>query len=295
MDKIPTGTSTAASSAAAAAQGCPHAARAALAASAAERGDAARAMIHIRPGTDGGPTAATPQLYTFAQVKALMPPDHPLAITTAWIKSFLGRPHPDLGRPGFVCPFVPGAIAQDTIWLAHIAEGRGDRQAIISIVDHYRQRFLDLDPKTGDSAMSKAMVLVFPNVPSDDAGVIDEVQAHLKPKFVDDGMMIGEFHERNEGGGLRNPDFRPLRSPIPSLALRFMVETDLPFLHRPLYSPSVRAGFIRSYLRRFGSTLSRSSFDTALNAFVAAELQLREEGHTAPQSMPQSLPQSIPL
>jgi hypothetical protein len=287
VDKNVTATLTAAGTAAA--QGCPHAARAAAAASAAavaatDRDDIAGAMLHARDTGDALPSAAGPELYTFTQVKALMPDDHPLAITTSWIKSFLARPHKDLGRPGPVCPFVPGAITQDTIWLANVPEGRGDRQAIIDIIGRYRDLFLELEPKTGDSAMMKAMVIVFPNVPSDDAGVIDEVQFELKSQFVEAGMMIGEFHERNDGGGLRNPDFRPLRSPIPSLAIRFMVETDLPFMNRPLYSPSVRAGFIRSYIRRLGTTISRHSFDVALNSLIAAQLQLRDEvGETVQQ------------
>jgi hypothetical protein len=267
----------------AAAQGCPHAARAAAAA-ATGRDDIAGPMLHARDVADVPPSAAAPEIHTFAQVRSLLAEDHPLAVTTAWIKSFLARPHQDLGRPGPVCPFVPGAISQDTIWLACVPEGRGDRQAIVDIIGHYRDLFLELEPKTGDSAMMKAMVIVFPNVPSDDAGVIDEVQFELKSQFVEAGMMIGEFHERNDGGGLRNPDFRPLRSPIPSLAIRFMVETDLPFMNRPLYAPVVRAGFIRSYIRRLGTTISRNSFDIALNALIAAQLQLRDEiGETVQQ------------
>lgn len=267
----------------AAVQGCPHAARAAAAG--ASHQDSGNTVLPIRGETDGPPGAASPQLYTFNQVKNLMPADHPLTTMTAWIKSFLARPHPDLGRSGPVCPFVPGAIAQDTIWLAHVAEGRGSRDAIVDIVRGYRDLFLELEPKTGDSSMMKAMVIVFPNVPSDDAGVIDEVQLALKPLFVEDGLMIGEFHERNDGAGLRNPDFRPLRSPIPSLAIRFMVESDLPFLHRPLYTPDVRAGFIRSYIRRLGTTISRNSFDIALNALIAAHIQLQDVGERV-QSLP---------
>ena len=35
-----------------------------------------------------------------------------------WIKAFVARPHQDLGRPGSVCPFVPGAMERKTLWLA---------------------------------------------------------------------------------------------------------------------------------------------------------------------------------
>ena len=41
-----------------------------------------------------------------------------------WIKSFVVRPHKDLGRDGPVCPFVPEALERKTHWLAseHIAD-----------------------------------------------------------------------------------------------------------------------------------------------------------------------------
>jgi hypothetical protein len=241
------------------AAGCPHAARA--------------ASLSIR--SEAPPAPASPELFTIAQVESLMAADHPLAITAKWMRRFLGRPHRELGRQGPVCPFVPGAIAQDTIWLANCSLGRGDRQAIVEIIGLFRDLYLDLEPKTGDEAQWKAMVIVFPNVAIEDAAVIDEVQAELKARFVDAGLMIGEFHERNESPGLRNADFRPLRSPIPALAIRFMVETDLPFLHRTLYPPPLRADFIRSYLRRLGATISRSNFDAALDALVSAEIEIR--------------------
>jgi hypothetical protein len=42
--------------------------------------------------------------------------------------------------------------------------------------------------------------------------------------------MIGQFHPKCDQPGLWNDDFRPLRSPIPLLAIRIMVPGDLPFL-----------------------------------------------------------------
>jgi hypothetical protein len=253
------------------AKGCPHAARAAAAG---EGADVNNSLLHVHADADLQ-SAQPPTLYTFSQVKNLMEPDHPLSVTIQWIRQFLARPHKELGRPGPVCPFVPGAMVQDTIWLARVDLGSGDREAIKKTVARYRQQFLDLEPKSGDMVMMKAIMVVFPNLSADDATMVDEIQAELKPEFVAEGLMIGEFHERNEGEGLRNPNFRPLRSPIPSMAIRFMVDSDLPFLHRMMYPPALRVSFLKSYLRRFGQTLSKSQFDTALNSLVTAEIELR--------------------
>jgi hypothetical protein len=215
-------------------------------------------------------------LHTFAEVAKTMTPEHPLSVTIDWIRKFLARPHPNLGRSGPVCPFVPGAITQNTIWLTSVSHGCGDREAIKELVTRYRELFLELEPKSGDLSMMKAILIVFPNVSTENAGIIDEIQFELKPKFVEDGLMIGEFHELNQGQGLRNPDFRPLRSPIPLLAIRFMVESDIPFLHRMMYPPQLRARLIKGYLRRLGTEISKNSFDIALNGLVAAEIEMRD-------------------
>ena len=41
-----------------------------------------------------------------------------LHATADWIKTFVVRPHKDLGRAGPVCPFVPEALERKTLWLA---------------------------------------------------------------------------------------------------------------------------------------------------------------------------------
>lgn len=215
-------------------------------------------------------------LHTFDEVAKGMAPDHPLAITIQWMRQFLARPHPDLGRGGPVCPFVPGAIAQDTIWLT--AVDSVDHHSIKQAVARYRDLFLDLEPKNGELSMMKSILIVFPNVPSANAGVVDQVQLELKPQFVDSGLMIGEFHERNEGEGLRNPNFRPLRSPIPLLAIRFMVESDIPFLGRMMYPPELRERLLKSYIRRLGTTANKNLFESALEELVNAKIQIRDSG-----------------
>jgi uncharacterized protein DUF6875 len=35
-----------------------------------------------------------------------------------WIKTFVVKPHKDLGRAGTVCPFVPGSLERKVLWLA---------------------------------------------------------------------------------------------------------------------------------------------------------------------------------
>src|SRR5262249_49614221 len=141
----------------------------------------------------------------------------------------------------------------------------------------YRNVFLETEPTSGPEAMNKAFLVVFPSLTAggpEGAALVDKVQASLKPYFVDMGLMLGEFHAANESPGLRNPAFRPLRSPIPMLAIRHMVESDLPFLIRKTYPPELRSLFLRSYLFRMGGMLSQAKFNEALNGVVAAEMAI---------------------
>jgi len=58
----------------------------------------------------------------------------------------------------------------------------------------------------------KASITVFPDLPSEHLDLIDAVQLQFKEMFVQQGLMVGEFHERNNTGGVRNPDMCVLRS-----------------------------------------------------------------------------------
>lgn len=200
-----------------------------------------------------------------------------LRLTVEWMRSFLAKPHPNLGRTGPVCPFVPISISLDTIHLACLhTSADAEPEVIEDVVDRFRDIFLELEPKVGEGAINKSLMMVFPHIPLDQAGrLIDAVQQRLKPRFTRYGLMLGEFHELNETPGLRNPEFRPLRSPLCMLVIRYMVESDLPFLERPNDPAGTRVGFLRSYLRRLGGKVSERKLDLAIDALIDAEIELR--------------------
>ncbi len=235
----------------------------------------------------GAPSTAAPgmdfSLRRASEVDAENAPDSALGSTVNWIREFLARPHRDVGRAGPVCPFTPMALELDTIWLAEIAEPEPDPQRIQDVVEQCRQVFLETEPREGAMAINKVFMVVFSSLDASDAPMIDAIQTRMKPNFVDVGMMLGEFHANNDTPGLRNPDFRPLRSPIPMLVMRHMVESDLPFLKRELDTPQVRSAYLRSYLRRLSGTIRRNYFEQALEALVQAEIELR--ANSAPEAM----------
>jgi hypothetical protein len=170
-----------------------------------------------------------------------------------WIKTFVVRPHEDLGRAGPVCPFVPGALERRTLWLApeHIADR--DVPQVVELMSGYKRRFLDTEPTAGDDANDKVIVVVFPDVSADRArGVFDEVVEQLAvPSYVEDGIVFGPFYEGNEGTAIYNASFRPFQSPVPLLFVRQGVVSDWKFfLDKP--------DWLSHWAHRFGESAAHA-------------------------------------
>jgi hypothetical protein len=148
-----------------------------------------------------------------------------------WIKTFVARPHKDLGREEPVCPFVPGALERKTLWLAseHIA-GRSVAD-VVQLINGYKTQFLHAQPIDGDDANYKVIVVVFTDLPADRArGLFGEVLQHLAvPSYVEDGVLFGPFYEGNEDTAIYNSRFRPFQSPVPFLFVRHGVISDWKF------------------------------------------------------------------
>src|SRR5262249_40031891 len=83
-------------------------------------------------------------------------------------------------------------------------------------------------PIGGDDANYKAIVVVFTDLSADRAGdAMDDVLRLLADSsYVDDGVVLGAFHERNEGAAIYNPSFRPFTPPVPFLLMRRAATSD---------------------------------------------------------------------
>lgn len=182
---------------------------------------------------------ATPQL-PLEDLKAMRE-------TVRWAKEYLCEPHPDLGRKGPVCPFVQTSMEQGLFLMAICRYSPLSIEKASSILMKYRDWFLEITPRSGSEAQYKSILVLFPVESAEDIwNIIDATQAKLKPEYVSRGLMIGEFHPGPpRRPGLWNPDFRPLFSPIPMLAIRHMVPTDFPFLKDD-------PRFVAAYCDRFG-------------------------------------------
>mmetsp|Transcript_21559 Transcript_21559/g.44974 ORF Transcript_21559/g.44974 Transcript_21559/m.44974 type:complete len:607 (-) Transcript_21559:19-1839(-) len=183
-----------------------------------------------------------------------------------YVREFLAKPHPSVGRGGPVCPFVPTSLKKNSIYMSVIrtsslvdGEALGQdkedivRKILVKLLQDFVPVFLGLEPSKGRLRQFKAVILVFPDVKSSQAhDIIDAVQVLAKPFFVEKGLMVGEFHETNNASGLRNPNFFPLRTPYPCLAIRHMVPGDFVFMTLDDYGLEMRAKLLRGFLDVFG-------------------------------------------
>ena len=148
-----------------------------------------------------------------------------------WIKTFVARPHKDLGRAGPVCPFVPGALERKALWLAPERIADLDVPAVVELMKVHKSLFLDAQPTDGEDANYKVIVVVFTDLSADRAQALfdDVLQQLAVPSYVEDGILFGPFYEGNKGTAIYNSGFRPFQSPVPFLFVRHGVISDWKF------------------------------------------------------------------
>jgi hypothetical protein len=56
-----------------------------------------------------------------------------LHAVAAWIKTYVIKPHKDLGRAGPVCPFVPESLERKILWLLQSGSPTGTCQLLSSL------------------------------------------------------------------------------------------------------------------------------------------------------------------
>lgn len=228
------------------------------------------------------PSGLGVRLYTSTEARTLNrdASSEALVEIVEWCESFLGRPSSLVGRSGNVCPFVPEAIVRESLKFAVVPlKGRNQEavREIEEVIPAFRHKFLANEKALNKIDIFGSWILLFPDVSAAEAEqIIDVPQRKMKPDFVREGLMLGEFHPTSRSPGIRNQSFRPLRSPHPLLVIRHMVESDIEFLSRPFDPAPIRVESLKAYLRFLGSSVSVSSLIRAKTALKLAESQVGE-------------------
>ncbi len=171
-----------------------------------------------------------------------------------WIKTFVASANKDLGRTGPVCPFVPEALERKTLWLAPEHLSGGSVSDVAELMNRYRRILMQAQPTEGDGVNYKSLVVVLTDLSAERAKTyMDDVQIQdlKRLSYVEDGVVIGDFHARNEGTAIRNLNFRPFKAPVPFLLMRHTVLSDWMFFLD-------NEDWLSSWARRFGESAFRT-------------------------------------
>jgi len=153
-----------------------------------------------------------------------------------WVRAYLMRPHTDLGRAGAVCPYTPIAARSGLVRIG--ASAARDEDAVFADMRRAVAAFEAMEC-TRAQRQFRSVIVGFPHCGGDEGRArLKRVQNRLRSESTRRGKMIGLFEPFSNDKGLLNPDFRPLRSPLPLLAIRSLVENDAPFvLRNPRLAP----------------------------------------------------------
>jgi heptaprenyl diphosphate synthase len=168
----------------------------------------------------------------------------------AWARNYLTREHESVRRPyppQTVCPYVEASIKANSLYLVFHNELNGrDLGAIADVILGYVRPFKEAPPFARHEQALKALLIVFPNIEEKFLTVLDECHRTVKPRIVNFGLMIGQFHPRCRERAIHNHEWDAIsKSPVPLVAIRHMTIHDIMFLHD-------NEEAFRAYESRFG-------------------------------------------
>lgn len=165
-----------------------------------------------------------------------------------WLDDFIKRPHPELGRPGPVCPFVEPAQQAGAVELVTCHwSGPRDLARMSALLDDAIRRFKTI-PWRSDNTALRALVVAITGLEPSDWWLIDKGH-HAAKDALAQGLMLGLFHPNCLEPAAHNSGFRVNRAPLPVVVIRNMAFHDILFLHE---NPT---GFDH-YRKRFGHSFA---------------------------------------
>lgn len=167
-----------------------------------------------------------------------------------WVKANIAVPHDEVKRDTndqTVCPFVAPSIDNDQFYLVFHTEVTGQSLEMArQIVLGYIHTFRDVGPWDERQQLTKALLVVFPNLSEQDSQMLDVIKQSVKFSFVEKGLMLAQFHPTCDQRGVYNQGWRSQVSPHCFIAIRHMAFHDILFL-------GDEAQWFHQYNVRFGN------------------------------------------
>ena len=158
----------------------------------------------------------------------------PRDVTTiqTWLSDYVGRPNPELGRKGPVCPFIPPAMRADAVdYVFRYDLIRDSEEDLFSeLLGEFEEFDRTAEPASLTRTSLASRLVVLPNTDAAAWLAIDNIYESLKDAAVMRGLMVAQFHPNCEVRAVRNEAFRVAKSPLAAIAIRRMAPHDILFL-----------------------------------------------------------------
>ena len=129
-------------------------------------------------------------------------------------------------------------LDRKTVWLAPERIANRSVAEVVQLMNGYKGLLLRSEPVAGDGLAYKAIVVVLTDLSADRAREYADdvkVQSLKRPSYAEDGVVLGEFHAKNEG------------TAVPFLLMRHAVVSDWMFFLD-------NDGWLSTWARRFGDS-----------------------------------------
>jgi len=185
-----------------------------------------------------------------------------------WAIQYLTNPHPDLGRTGAVCPYMPRSVRSDYLTMRSFDATRGDAE-FIELAHHMLAEMIERSAIVGSDRIYLVIMVVPYGLPDQDLrAMVERVHNAVRSHYNQHGYMAGDFWPDHEAKGLYNENFHPFASPVPMFGIRHMIPADLRFFVKQ--EPTARSRM--NQLQRY-----RAVFEGVLSPSWARQLEEAEE------------------
>ncbi|ELJ8717596.1 hypothetical protein RUK98_003280 [Vibrio cholerae] len=155
-------------------------------------------------------------------------------IVKDWMLNYVGEPNENINRAGAICPFIKKAHNTGSIYFVQYDAKNQDfeeyRSRVFELISFYKDKELELPPEKKDLF---SIIVIINNLSEENfPKFIDELHYSCRLNFMNEGLMLGEFHPHSRKPSARNENFNPLISPVPCFALRKITSHDILFINR---------------------------------------------------------------
>lgn len=149
-----------------------------------------------------------------------------------WLRDFLCCPHPALikvGRPTAVCPFAEPAIDQGHLKIAHAriegVDGIQKRNYLAKLI--YDSSATFQESLAGESHLLDCLIVTLEGIDKHEwRYVMNGAYRDIKSEVLKMKLMVGVFHPVRVRTSRITSKLHPLRTPIPVIAIRHMIQSD---------------------------------------------------------------------